>query len=176
MPSRVSAQDLAVRTNLLFWATASPNVALEFATGERTTFVLDGSYNPFEFSDGKKLKHWRFQPEFRFWTCDTFNGHFFGIHGIGGQFNVAGIDMPFGMWPELKENRYQGWTVGGGVSYGYHWMLNRRWSLELSVGVGYLYVDYEKFPCAECGTSLGRGTHHYFGPTKAAINLVYIIK
>jgi len=31
------------------------------------------------------------------------------------------------------------------------------------------------FPCAHCGTKLASDRqHNYFGPTKAAVNLVYV--
>ena len=33
---------------------------------------------------------------------------------------------------------------GGGISYGYHIMLNRHWNIDVSVGVGYEYIDYKK--------------------------------
>ena len=33
----------------------------------------------------KKFSHWLVQPELRYWTCDVFNGWFFGLHAHGGQ-------------------------------------------------------------------------------------------
>jgi hypothetical protein len=53
-------------------------------------------------------------------------------------------------------------------------MLSKSLNLELEAGFGYLYLDYDIFDCAGCGRTVGSDTHHYFGPTKAAINLVYL--
>ena len=88
--------------------------------------------------------------------------------------NAAGIELPFDIFPELADYRFQGWMAGGGISFGYQWLLNRNWNLEASVGVGYLYVKYEKYPCASCGTRLDKGHKNYVGPTKAAVSLVYM--
>ena len=78
----VCAQDIAVKTNLLYWATSTPNIGFEFGLGKRTTLDLVGGYNPWTLNkdDNKKIKHWMVMPEFRYWLCERFNGHFFGIH------------------------------------------------------------------------------------------------
>ena len=69
--------------------------------------------------------------------------------------------------------RHQGWGAGVGVSYGYSFLLSKHWNLEATVGVGYLYLESEKYPCTNCGRRQGYEKKHYFGPTQAAINLIY---
>lgn len=167
------AQKAVLKTNALYWATGTPNAALEFATGKRHSLVIEGGTQPWQWSDDKKLRHWLVQPELRWWPCETFNGHFWGVHALGGQFNAGGINLPFGAWPSLEDHRYQGWAAGGGIAYGYHWLLSRRWALEFTVGVGYLYIDYKRYACPGCGSAQKDTHRNYLGPTKAAINLVY---
>lgn len=169
------AQKVAIKTNIPYLATSTPNLAIEVATGDKHSFSIGGGWQPWQFSDTKKLKHWLVQPELRYWTCETFNGHFFGIHALGGQFNAGGIKLPFGLFPSLRDNRYQGWAAGGGLSYGYQWVMSPRWNFELSVGVGYLYVDYKKYDCLECGKPVEKSHYNYIGPTKAAISLIYCL-
>ena len=42
-------------------------------------------------------------------------------------------------------------------------------------GVGYAYTRYDRFRCAGCGKRIETDRpHHYVGPTKAAVNLVYV--
>ena len=53
-------------------------------------------------------------------------------------------------------------------------MLGKHWNLEAEIGVGYAYTRYDKYMCPRCGSKVGSGHHNYFGPTKAAINLVYL--
>lgn len=74
----VSAQHVALKNNLLYDATTTPNLALEVGLGKKTTLDLYGGYNPFTFGNHKRFKHWLAQPEFRYWTCERFNGTFWG--------------------------------------------------------------------------------------------------
>lgn len=65
--------------------------------------------------------------------------------------------------------------MGAGIGYGYSWILNRRWNLEAEIGLGYSYTRYDRFECAGCGEKVEEDrTHHYVGPTKAALNLIYV--
>lgn len=167
---------VALKSNLLYDATSTLNIGVEFKTGKHTTLDLPLSFNPWTFSGNKKLKHWLAQPEYRYWFCEPFTGHFLGLHAHGGQFNIGGIELPWKAFPTLKDHRYEGWFVGGGISYGYQWILGNRWSIEATVGVGYTYFDYDKYQCETCGKKLKSGNKDYWGPTKAGLSLIYIIK
>ena len=175
---RVFAQKVAVKTNVLYWATTTPNLGFEFGLGKKTSLELFGGYNPWNLDKGenKKMKHYLIQPEFRYWTCERFNGTFWGLHLHGGEFSVAGIHLPFKMFPSLKDHRYEGYFYGGGVSVGHQWVLSKRWSLEASVGVGYAHWVYDKYRCVNCSPKIKSGHKNYVGPTKAAVSLVYFIR
>lgn len=170
------AQKVAIKNNLLYDATVTPNLALEIAMSRKMTLEMAAGLNFFDFSNNKKIKHFLVQPELRWWTCDVFNGHFFGLHGHVAQFNVGGWDIPVGRLDTFRNNRYQGYLYGGGLSYGYQWLLRPRWNLEASIGGGYARIHYEKYPCTTCGTKLDEGHTNYLGVTKAAVSLIYIIK
>lgn len=170
------AQKVAIKNNLLYDATVTPNLALEIAMSRKMTLEMAAGLNFFDFSNNKKIKHFLVQPELRWWTCDVFNGHFFGLHGHVAQFNVGGWDIPVGRLKTFRNNRYQGYLYGGGLSYGYQWLLRPRWNLEASIGGGYARIHYEKYPCTTCGTKLDEGHTNYLGVTKAAVSLIYIIK
>lgn len=171
-PSVVKAQNIALKNNLFIDATASVNLGLEFRTGERTTLLIPGSLNLWNFTEKRKFKHAATQPEFRWWVCEPFTGHFWGVHAHYAFYNVGGI----GPFTALKNNRYEGWLLGAGVSYGYDWILGPRWTLEATVGVGYAYLDYDKYPCGKCEALTGSKTRHYFGPTKLGLTFVFLIK
>lgn len=172
----VSAQKAALKTNLLYGATATPNLQLELGLSKKSTLELGSGMNWFEFSDNKKFKHILVQPEYRYWFCETFNGSFIGIHAHGAQFNVGGWDIPVGRLDAFKNRRYEGYLYGAGVSYGYQWVLSPRWNFEASLGGGFSRIHYDKYQCATCGTKLDDGKYNYFGVTKAALSLIYIIK
>ena len=74
----------------------------------------------------------------------------------------------------LTDYRYEGWAIGGGIAYGYSFLLAKHWNLELEIGIGYIFTKYKEFECKVCGKETDRGHHNYVGPTKAAINMVYV--
>ena len=76
----------------------------------------------------------------------------------------------------LGHERYQGNIYGAGISYGYQWILNKHWSMEAEIGVGYARIDYDKYNCGKCGSKLDSGHKNYIGPTKVALNIIYVIK
>lgn len=171
-----NAPTWSVKSNVLGWATTSPNAAFEVKVADKWTINTAVSYNPFSFKDNKKLKHILVQPEARYWFCAPYSGHFIGGHLLYSHFNAGGIKLPFGIYDGLKDNRYQGNLYGAGFVYGYHLMLSPRWSVEFAAGIGYGYTKYEKYDCQTCGAWRAKEGKHLFMPTKLAISFIYIIK
>ena len=62
------------------------------------------------------------------------------------------------------------------MSWGHQWILSNRWNLEVNLGGGYARIHYRKYPCVQCGELLDEGDTNYFGVTKAAVSLIYVIK
>lgn len=176
--NKMVSQNISIKTNVVSGITTSFNLGAEFALSPRWTIDATYQVNPWTFSENKKWKHWFVQPEARYWFCSKFNGHFMGLHLHGGRYNVGNIDTGIRFlgtdYSQLGNYRFQGWFAGAGIGYGYSWMLSRHWNMEAELGLGYAYTKYEKFVCTQCGEKLGDGSHHYVGPTKAALNLIYV--
>ncbi|MCR4582616.1 MAG: DUF3575 domain-containing protein [Prevotella sp.] len=173
----VNAQQVALKTNLLYDAATTPNLGMEVGVGKKHSVQVFYGLNPWKFGSGddqKYLKHWVINPEWRHWFCHRFNGSFVGIHALGGQFDALKIKTPFGWWKELEDHRFEGWFIGGGISYGYQWVMSKHWNFEAAIGVGAAYIKYDKFGCGTCGKKLGDGDKIYIGPTKLALSLMYL--
>ena len=175
----MKAQDIALKSNILYDASGTINLGAEVGLAPRWTLDVSGNYNGWVRSHGRTWKHWMLQPEARYWFCDRFTGHFVGVHAHGGQYNVGNLknDISFlgSDLSKLSDRRYQGWFVGAGIAYGYSWILSRYWNVEAEIGVGYAYTRFDAYPCADCGTKLiDCKSHHYVGPTKVALNLIYV--
>ena len=173
----VRGQNVALKTNLLYDATLTVNAGIELGLAPRWTFDLSGNYNGWTIND-HKWKHWLAQPEVRYWFCDRFAGHFVGMHLVGGEYNFGNIKNSINFlgtdFSDLTDRRHQGWYAGAGIAYGYSAILSRHWNLEFELGVGYVYTRYDVFECQGCGKKVEEDNpHHYVGPTKAAVNLVY---
>ena len=164
----------ALKTNAVYWATATPNLGAEIRLAPKWTLEAGVGLNPFrgtndDGSFGRSLKHFRLHPELRYWFCEAFYKHFLGVHIPYIIYNVSDVKLL-----GTENERHQGWGTGVGISYGYQWVLGKHWNIEASVGVGYLYLDSEVYPCANCGTKIRDVKKHYFGPTQAAISAVYL--
>ena len=94
------AQVFALKTDVLNWAAASLNIEPEVRVGKKSTVGLAVSWNPWtvkESTKNRKMKHLMVQPEYRWWPCEAFGGHFVGVHAFYSRFNAGNVDLPFGI-------------------------------------------------------------------------------
>ena len=77
--TNVYGQKFAVKSNLLYDATATINLGVEVGLSKKWSLDLSGNYNGWMLGDEARFKHWLVQPEARYWLCEKFNGHFFGV-------------------------------------------------------------------------------------------------
>lgn len=175
---RVQAQDVAIKTDVLKDALLTPTLGVEVGLAPKWTAELTGSLNAWPVND-HYWKHWMLMPEGRYWFCQRFSGHFVGAHVLGGQYNFGNLKNNIKFlgtdFSKLSDERHQGWMVGAGIAYGYDWILSDNWNLEAEIGIGWVYTRYDAYPCTVCGSKIRSGkVHNYVGPTKAAINIVYV--
>ena len=63
----VYGQKFAVKSNLLYDATATINLGVEVGLAKKWSLDLSGNYNGWKFGDEARMKHWLVQPEAQ-WT------------------------------------------------------------------------------------------------------------
>ena len=73
------AQKVTLKSNLLYDATATMNLGLEFGLARKWTLDVPVNYNPWKPDNGRRLRHWGIQPEIRYWFCERFNRTFIGL-------------------------------------------------------------------------------------------------
>ena len=180
---RFDAPLISVKTNLIPAYAGSLNAGVELVLRRQITFddsmtslFIPVSYNPFTYENNKKIRHLSFQPEFRFRIPAPGGSVFTGVHGLIASYNVGGIEVPFNLAPDLKEQRYQGQLFGAGLGAGYYLKLGRSFGIEASLGAGYVYMQHEVFRCESCGYKLGDETRNYLGLTRVALSIAYVIK
>lgn len=178
VPAAAGAQRVALKTNAVNDLLLSPNLGLEVGLAPKWTLDI-GVQGNFWSVNGHSWKHAFVQPEARYWFCQRFSGHFIGAHLLGGAYNFGNLDMNFKFlgsdFSQLRNKRYQGWAAGAGIVYGYAHPLSRHWNLEAVIGIGWLHTRFDSYPCATCGTKIENDKpHNYFGPTKVALNFVYL--
>lgn len=163
-PNNTQAQRVALKTNLTDWMTASPNLSVEFAISSRFTLDLSGTAPPFKYKPDFYFRHIRLQPELRYWLLTPLSRHYIGFTAFYSTYDVG-----------YKERGYFGDSYAAGLTYGYNWVLSRRWNFELSAGVGAIHYRLARYK---------PGTAHpepndsgwIVAPVKLGIAFVYVLK
>lgn len=161
--SKGQAQNVGLKTNVLCDLTTTFSLSAEVALNSQKTLDILGAYNPWTFSDDKKMRFWLVQPEFRHWFCEKFEGHFVGVHLHGAQF-----------YGGFRDKRYDGYLAGGGVSYGYDWILSPHWNLEWTIGLGYARLWYKESDRIPCLMNEVDKHKDYWGVTRLGLSFTYI--
>lgn len=174
---------LAVKTNLLFDLATLINIEAEYPLSDRFSIMGEWTFPWWLWSSkqnciqllngGLEGRYW-FKPDYRFQdkplgSHNPLTGWFAGLYTSAGYYDL-----------EREKEGYQGeFFVAAGLSGGYVMPLSRNFSIEYSLGVGYLrsnYRHYEATVGADNDWHLIRqnnGTVSWFGPTKAKISLVW---
>lgn len=163
---------VALKNNMIYDLALAPNVEVEFSTGKRWSLNTEykcpwwlNSKHDFCYqllSGGMEGRFWLGNRQKR----DRLTGHFIGLYAEGGIYDF-----------QLRGDGYQGKYYGAaGVTYGYAKQLAQHFSLEFSLGIGYLTTEYKKYTPYEgdiVWTNSGR--YNFIGPTKAKVSLVWLI-
>lgn len=158
------SQQHSVSTNGVSWGTLSLNGEYSVRIGSKQSVHVPFSWNPWTFSGNKKMKHFTVSPQWRYWTRESYLGHFLGGNLIGSRYNVG-----------LDEYRFEGWAYGAGVSWGYAWLLSKRLNLEVQAGIGVVRTNYTRFDCGTCGDFLSKESKWFMVPNRLAVSLVYVL-
>ena len=175
LPLQAGAQRLAVKTNVLSLAAATPDLGFEMVTGEHLSLSVSafGSSNPYwrdkSMGEDVSTKFFALRPEIRYW----FNGRpltrfYAGVNVMAGTYD-------FPLWGTL----HKGTVAGPGLSVGYVINLGKRLDLEFSSGAGMLFYWGKRF--AEEGyvpaeDKMPETWGYKLTPNQLGITLVYIIK
>lgn len=172
---------LVIKTNALYWLTTTPNLSVETALSDKLSLDIASNFNPWKFGNQARFQHFLIQPELRYWFDKPMKGHYVGFHAHYLHANVGFIDATLIGTPInfrlrfLPNFRKEGNIYGLGVSYGYSWYLSTKWRLEGVASIGYAHLKYNTY--TKNGYKLPWFDYYnYVGPTKLAINLVYVIK
>ena len=167
---------IALRTNLLYDATLSPNLGVDVRVDSAWTVGLLAGFNAWDI-DKEKNKKWRhalFSIRARKYRDSLFHKGYYEADVIYSHYNVGNTKIPFGLYSAVKDRRLQGDLIALGGKYGYSWILSRTWRIEAEAGVAVGYAWFKEYDCPHCGTFLGNGDRIFLLP-QLGINVVYII-
>lgn len=172
LPAAAGAQVVGVKSNVLYLLTATPNLGFEVGVGPKMTINIAGGFNPVKLkstlTSQPSIKHWSANAGARYWFCKRFEGLFVGAEAIVGDYVIESIPLI----DHPKDHRLDGNGYAAGLVFGHQWAVGRRWGLEVSAGVGYAHMEYDKSR-ANGGAYEGKFKQDYFGPTKLNVSFIY---
>lgn len=157
---------LALRTNLLRWATLTPDIGIEWRINRNWSIQVNGSWTSWSWDDSnRRYALWEVSPEVRYYIGKEKRGYLGAMYHVG-QFNY-----------KFSDTGRQGDLMGGGITGGYWLKLNRSLSLDFSLGIGCTHADYDKYTVID-GVRVKRGKENknYWGVNHAGITLVWKLK
>lgn len=159
-------QRVALRTNVLDWATLSPNLSLETRLSGRFTLGLGLSGSPVKVTVmDTRFNSIRFQPELRYWFNRPMAKHYMGLALLASNFDL-----------KHKTTLQQGDIFAAGLTYGYALVLGRHWNVEFTAGVGvgparyFDYLEHEDKPSSPNVSKL------MIIPMNIGVSFTYIFK
>ncbi len=167
---------VALRTNLLYDATLTPNLGMDVRVDSAWTVGLLVGINAWDI-DKEKNKKWRhalFSLRARKYRDSLFHKGYYEADFIYSHYNVGNTKIPFGLYSAVKDRRLQGDLFALGGKYGYSWILSRTWRIEAEAGVAVGYAWFKEYDCDHCGTYYGKGDRIFLLP-QLGVNVVYII-
>jgi len=187
-----SAQ-VALRTNLAYDATLTPNLGAEMRLDSAWTIGINVGLNAWDINkaENKKWRHLLVNPGVRrYWGRQTEHAapdslwgipptesralSYLELDAIYSHFNVGNTRIPFGLYNAIKDRRLQGDLVALGAKYGWSWIMARHWRIEAEAGIAVGYAWFKEYDCEVCGTYYGRGDRIFLLP-QLGVNVVYII-
>lgn len=156
---------LALRANLLRWATLSPDLGIEWRISPNVGILVNGSWTSWSWDDkNRRYALWEVAPEVR-WYLGEREAWYLGVMGKVGHFNY-----------KFSETGRLGDIVGGGLTGGYMLRLNDAFSLDFGLGIGYLRADYDEYVVIDnVRVRSGEGSKNWWGPIHAGVTLVWTL-
>lgn len=124
----LSAQRIAVTTNLLEDALLTPNVGVDIVVADRQSLTFDTSFAPYKLSPKFSNKRMTLRTGYKYWFNQAFYAHYLGLDAV-----FSSSDVCIGRASSRDE------YIGIGIGYGYSFIIGKRLNIVPSVGLGVSY-------------------------------------
>lgn len=180
----------AVKTNLLYDALLTPNIGVEFQWRGKYSVSAGWMYAWWN-ADAQKWYHRTMggDIEFRRWIRPNNNDTYHTRKSTSGGHPNRENPMQgwhFGVYTQLLQYDFEWgkrgyladkWSWGAGVSAGWSKAVGKRLNIDFTLGVGYITGEYQEYlPIDDCYVWQATKMRHWIGPTKAEVQLVWLIK
>ena len=174
LPLAVRAQLVAVGTDVASDVLMIPCVGVEVVTGNRSSVSLNVSRALKPWWNKDDTKATIIQPEYRYYFSGRpISKWFLGVGGIGAVYDVT--------W---KDKVYDGYALGGGITFGYVHNLSDRLSIDFHSGFGAIYYRRKEYFVHDNfdtdytvnGAEQANARGYYLLPTRIGVSVTSILK
>lgn len=163
----IKAQQIAVKSDVVWDALTVPNIGVDVVVGNRTTLGVD----VFACKNiwAKDIQAYGIQPEYRYY----FSGRAMHQHYIG----LGGIALAYKQ--EFNEKRHvEGYAAGPGLLFGYVMHLGKRWNIDFHAGCGVIVYHEKKMEYSDKSKKWVSCTDKglFPAPTSLGISINYVLK
>lgn len=153
----------SLRTNLLRWATLTPDLGIEWRINRLWGILVHGSWTSWSWNNkDRRYALWEISPEVRYYIGKEKRGY------IGAMYKAGAFNY------KLSATGRQGDLMGGGITGGYGLRLNDALSLDFNLAVGCIHADYEKYEVIDgVRVRQGKESKNWWGPINAGVTLVW---
>lgn len=162
----IKAQGIAIKTNLAGWVMLAPNIGVDLCVSESSS-VEAIFYKSATDSWLKSANFTALQLGYRYWfDREPLNSLFCGVTATPARYEV-----------KIKDSKRKGDCLPFGVNIGYCYPLTDNLNIEVSYGIGALYLYEDINTVDEAGQPLVTSRHDMsFSPTNLEVSVSYIIK
>ena len=163
--AQINIDNVGVRTNALTWAMLSPSLGVDMQFNNRWQAGIDGNISPMEATNGMAMISGA-GVEVRRYFNESYSGFYTGA-------TTRYLDYNDRM---LHDTPRDGKMITIGVLGGYSFKLKGPWSLDTSLGLGYVHDDYTEYKWYAPKTinrMIAKNVVNRFGITSAEVSFVY---
>lgn len=151
---------LTIKTNAVGWGMAMVNAAVEYEFYPRWSVEVPVYYSCWNYFGGStRFRNLAIQPEFKryFGRDDMFS--------VGFHFGFSYYNWHYGGDYRYQTHRKRSPMGGAGFSFNYRRSFgsDKRWGLELSLGVGAYLNEYDRYKMAACDCDPNDLSHYVDG-------------
>lgn len=154
---------VALRANLLRWATLTPDLGLEWRISRNIGILVNGTWTSWSWDNkNRRYAFWKVSPEVRYYIGKEKRGYLGAMYHFG-EFNY-----------KLGDTGKQGDYQSGGITGGYQLPLNRSLSLDFHAALGYTRADYDRYNVTD-GVRVRQGSDskNYWGINQFGVTLAW---
>mgnify|MGYP002855634759 CR=1 FL=1 len=178
----LSAQNYSVGTNIIEYANLGTlNLEGSVSVSQHFTVNANVRYNPWTFRPGHpddryadplgeterqfENRKQAYALGVRWWPWYVYSGWWVYARGQYMEYNRGGV---------FQHKAEEGDAYGGGLGFGYSYLMHEKWNIEFGLGVWAGKSTYTTYRCTNCGTVLDRGEKLFLLPDDVFISIVYV--